>query len=106
MIWFKIALNDMHLTLKAKGALFWTFAAPMIFISFFGILFKAPIAENPSVIIENHDQNETFAKSLAILLAEDKINIVKDANKNQFSKIVIPENTTESIIAGKRSILN
>jgi len=96
----KISLNDIKLVLKEKMALFWMFIAPIIFISFFGILFREPHRSNPIVYIQNNDKKTTLAKSLEILLAKKNVDIVK--KKKGYPLIIIPPNATEKLAAGEK----
>lgn len=100
MNWFRIAYIDIKLIFKEKMSFFWTFIAPIIFISFFGIIFKNPEYGTPKAYIENYDQNNTLAKAVEIFLKQKKVEIVK--NKDIYPHIFIPKETTERLIKGEK----
>ncbi len=103
MYWLLIALNDIKISLKDKGALFWAFVAPVIFVSFFGTIFKEPVYKHPKVAIVNRDKTNLIADSLNILLTKNNIDIIKNYENKKVPLIIIPDGTTDKILSNQKA---
>ncbi len=72
-----IALTDLKRLMRERVALFWIFVGPLIFTTFFGILFRPQTARPVSVALVNHDQDSYIADTLTALLKADNIILTK-----------------------------
>ena len=68
-----IALNGLKLTFRQREAIFWIFIGPLIFATFFGILFKAQPPRLPTLDIISEDRVDTVANDVASALQRDGI---------------------------------
>src|SRR5262245_57168742 len=83
-----IALNGLKLSLRRREAVFWIFIGPLIFTTFFGVLFKARPPRAASLTIVNEDRNDLIAKDLATGLQHDGI-VVAEARTVTASQPVL-----------------
>ena len=73
MIPLLIMWNDLGRLFREKQALFWIFLAPVIFTTFFGILFREQPARPLTVAVFNLDLNDEVARGLTQALSADGI---------------------------------
>src|ERR1700736_5379948 len=72
-----IALNGLRLTFRHREATFWILIGPLIFTTFFGILFKAHPPRPTSLEIVNEDRTDLVANELATRLQRDAIVVIR-----------------------------
>jgi ABC-2 type transport system permease protein len=97
-----IALNGIRLTLQTRESVFWIFVGPLIFATFFGIVFKEQPPRPVTLEVVNQDTSGTIADELTATLEHDGI-VITRANAVTPGRlaVVVPAGTSASIAAGK-----
>ncbi len=72
-----IAANGLKVTFRRRESWFWIFVGPLIFTTFFGILFKAQPPRPPSLEIVNDDGTDAVASDLAERLQRDAVAVTR-----------------------------
>jgi len=103
MTWFLIALNDIKITLREKMAFVWSFAVPIVFIVFFGILMREKEPAKPFVVIDNRDEVDIIEKSLSVLFKEEGIGIIEASKRQREPIVLIPRGTAVNLMDGKKA---
>jgi len=70
-----IARNDVRRVFREREALFWLFVGPVIFVAFFGVLFKPPQAQAPRLTLINRDADDRLARHLTAVLERDGVSV-------------------------------
>lgn len=97
-----IARNDLKRLMRERTAIFWIFLGPVIFTSFFGVLFKPQPAGPTIVALVNHDQDAYIADTLTTLLKADKIVLMKrEAVPSGEWALEIPRDAASAMAANK-----
>ncbi len=68
-----IARNDLKRLAREPVALFWIFVGPLIFTTFFGILFKPQPRKPVALLLVDHDEGRYIADALSALLKSDDL---------------------------------
>lgn len=97
-----IAWTDLKRLFRERAALFWIFVGPVIFTTFFGILFK-PQPDRPTVVtIVNRDATDRVAGKMAGLLQRDKLVVRRsDRAPEEGWAVEIPSGTGAALAAAK-----
>jgi ABC-type multidrug transport system permease subunit len=70
-----IAWVDLKRISREGEAIFWLFVGPVIFVVFFGILFKPQPERRTAVVIVNRDADDRLARGLGVLLGRDRLEV-------------------------------
>lgn len=103
-----IAANDLKLTFKDKMFLFWLIVFPFLFALIFGLAFRESVPEDRKVTLNVVDKDKSFlSQALIEELADDKyaMNLLEDEKETQVRALIIPENFSKNILAGKTTEL-
>ncbi len=103
-----IAANDLKLTFKDKMFLFWLIVFPFLFALIFGLTFRESVPEDRKVTLNVVDKDKSFlSQALIEELADDKyaMNLLEDEKETQVRALIIPENFSKNILAGKTTEL-
>jgi len=73
MIPLLILWNDLGRVFREKQALFWIFLAPLVFTTFFGLVFREQPARPLTVAILNRDRTDELSRMLRTALEQDKV---------------------------------
>jgi len=97
-----IAANHLERMFRQKAALFWVFVGPVLFVTFFGLVFRENAPAVPSVDVWNRDADDRVARAIAVALQGDKIQaqVVREADKNRFT-LEVPAGTAQALASGK-----
>jgi ABC-2 type transport system permease protein len=97
-----IALNDLKRLFRERSALFWIFVGPVIFATFFGILFKPQPTRKPTLVLVNEDADDTVVRTLQALLERDGVAIRRsDRVLPDALTLVIPRGEKEGFAANR-----
>ncbi len=95
-----IAWNDLKLAFREPAWLFWIFVGPLLFTTFFGILFGPRPA--PGISLVNHDAGDYVARVLTLILDQDKIEVRSEtAVGTKGFTLEIPEGAAKALAAGE-----
>lgn len=98
-----IAWNSIRLTLRTREAVFWIFVGPLIFTTFFGILFKPERPVPVTIDLVNEDAAGTVAADIASALERDGIVVTRaSAIAPGRRTLVVPAGTSAALAAGTR----
>lgn len=101
-----IALIGLKQTLKSREAIFWMFIGPLIFTTFFGILFKPQPPVPVTLDIVNHDRTGTIASTVAAALGQDGIVVAEPREVVRGrTTLVVPDGAGAALAAGTRVAL-
>ncbi len=97
-----IALNGLRLTFRRPESVFWIFIGPLIFTTFFGILFKAQPPSPPRLDIVNEDRTDAVAADLTARLERDGIVVtrVRGVTAGR-ATLVVPAGAADALAAGR-----
>jgi hypothetical protein len=97
-----IAANDLRRLFGERAALFWIFVGPVIFTSFFGIVFKPQPPRRPAVVLVDQDADDRLARTLQILLDRDGVAVLRadHVDPARFA-LVIPRGAGASFDTGR-----
>src|SRR4026207_925601 len=70
-----VARNDVRLMLRDRGTVFWSFVGPLLFMMFFGLLFKNSPDVPTRLWLRDEDSSPVFAPALAMLLRDDGVDV-------------------------------
>ena len=94
--------NDLKRLMRERTSLFWIFVGPVIFTSFFGILFRPQPAGPAIVALVNHDQDAYVADTLTTLLKADKIILTRrDTVPSGEWALEVPKGAASAMAANK-----
>ena len=101
-----IALNGLKRTLGDRESIFWLFIGPLIFTTFFGILFKARPPAPVTLDIVNHDRTGTIASTVADALRHDGI-VISEPHEvvRGRTTLVVPDGAGQALAAGTKVTL-
>jgi ABC-2 type transport system permease protein len=98
-----IAWNDLKRLFRERAALFWIFVGPVIFATFFGILFKPQPTRRPTLVLVNEDADDTVVRALQTLLERDGV-AVRRADRVESPDalaLVVPRGAKEGFAANR-----
>ena len=94
--------NDLKRLMRERTSLFWIFVGPVIFTSFFGILFRPQPAGPAIIALVNHDQDAYVADTLTTLLKADKIILTgRDTVPSGEWALEVPKDAASAMAANK-----
>jgi len=100
-----IAANDFRLTMKERSALLWIFAMPVVFMTFFGFMFRGEGGAPPKarLTVENADTG-FVSRALIDELRKEPFDIVDTlkAGESAIRTLKIPGDFTESVLGRRR----
>jgi len=103
-----IAANDFRLTMKARGALLWAFAMPIVFMLAFGLAFRGSSGsvQKARLTVDNRDSG-FLSRSLIGELRKEPLEVVDSlkAGEKAIRTLVIPEGFTEKVLDRSRVTL-
>jgi ABC-type multidrug transport system permease subunit len=98
-----IALNGLKLAVRQREALFWIFIGPLIFTTFFGILFKAQPPRPPTLDIVSEDRTAAVANDVASALQRDGIVVTRVTSVTEGRlTLVVPAGASDALAAHKK----
>ncbi len=94
-----IAWADLKRLLRERQAIFWIFVGPLIFTTFFGVLFRQQTPKPLSVAIVNKDSSDTLARALTALLRAEGFAVAttREAPPDGWA-VEIPAGSTAAIL--------
>lgn len=101
-----VARNDLRLFLRDRGTLFWSFVGPILFVGFFGLMFRESGPPGRTLLyLQNRDTGTTLAQSMALLLRDDGV-VVREVAADSAApaanfRLVIPAGSADSLAAGR-----
>jgi ABC-2 type transport system permease protein len=99
-----IAANDLKRLFRERAALFWIFVGPVIFTTFFGVVFKPQPPRPPTLVLVNEDTDDHVARALQLLLERDGVAVRRsDRVAPAGFTLVVPRGAGESF-AGNRPV--
>jgi ABC-type Na+ efflux pump permease subunit len=101
-----VARNDVRIMLRDRGTLFWSFLGPILFMLFFGVIFRSGGEPARTVLVlENQDRSSTLVQALALLLDDDKLDVrmaSSDSTARQARyRLVVPAGSADSLAHGR-----
>ena len=97
-----IAWNDLKRLFRERSALFWIFVGPVIFATFFGILFKPQPTRRPTLVLVNEDADEYVARAVRALLERAGVAVRRsDRALPDARTLVIPRGAKEGFAANR-----
>ena len=97
-----IAWNDLKRLFRERAALFWIFVGPVIFTTFFGILFKPQPVRKPALVLVNEDTDDSVVRTLQGLLERDGVAIRRsDHLEPDTLALVVPRGASEGFAANR-----
>lgn len=108
MTFWTIAINDLKITVKDKMFLFWLVLFPFLFTLIFGLAFRDSTPQDQKVTLNVLDKDKSFlSRALTEELESDKyaMNILEDENDLGIRALIIPQNFSEDILAGRQTEL-
>jgi hypothetical protein len=98
-----IALNVLQLAFRRGEAIFWIFIGPLIFATFFGILFKAQPPRLPTLDIISEDRVDTIANDVASALQRDGIVVARVMSLTAGrATLVVPPGASDALAAHEK----
>ena len=100
---FTIAWNGLRRTVRERQNLFWMFVAPLMFVSFFGVLLRPSPMRPTRVAIVNEDAPGTAAARFATALVADGVDarvVQTRPAADSGLALVIPKGTSDALAAG------
>src|SRR5512137_1278390 len=96
-----IAWNDVDRVLRERQNIFWMFISPLIFVAFFGVMFRAQPPSPPSVDLVNEDRTDEMARGLEARLTAGGIRVrrVPRARGSDLT-LVVPAGSAEALARG------
>jgi ABC-2 type transport system permease protein len=96
-----IAWNDVQRVLRERQNIFWMFISPLIFVIFFGVMFRAQPPSPPSLDLANEDRTDEMARDLEARLTADGVR-VRRVQRPVASNLtlVVPAGSTEALARG------
>ncbi len=102
MIPLIIALNTLKLAFRQREAVFWIFIGPLIFVTFFGILFKAQPPRPPSLDVVNEDRTDEVASDLTATLQHDGVVVTRVRTSiDGRPALIVPAGAAGALAAGR-----
>jgi ABC-type Na+ efflux pump permease subunit len=101
-----VARNDVRLFLRDRGTIFWSFVGPILFIGFFGLMFRDSGPPSSTVVyLQDQDHGGTLARAMALLLRDDGV-VVREVPADSTPpatnfRLVIPAGSADSLAAGR-----
>ena len=96
-----VARNDLRMWLRDRGALFWSFLGPIMFMVFFGLIFSQPGSVDRTVVYVNDgDTSPVVARSVAVQLQDAGFDVRTGAGSRENYEIRVPAGATDSLAAG------
>jgi ABC-2 type transport system permease protein len=92
-----IAHNDVRRVFREREALFWLFVGPVIFVAFFGVLFKPPQDRKPRITLINKDADDRLVRHLTAGLERDGIVVRTSASADARPALEIPAGAAAAI---------
>jgi ABC-type multidrug transport system permease subunit len=108
MTFWTIAINDLKITAKDKMFVFWLVLFPLLFTLIFGLAFRDSTPQDQKVTLNVIDNDNSFlSRAFTDELAGDKyaLNILEDEADFKIRVLIVPENFSEDILAGKQTEL-
>jgi hypothetical protein len=97
-----IAWNGVRLTLRGREGLFWIFVGPMIFATFFGVIFKPQPPETIKLAIVNQDVSGIVADGVAGALGREGVAITRvTAVTPGVPTLVVPAGAAAALAEGR-----
>jgi len=98
-----IGLNGLKLTFRRRESIFWIFIGPLIFTTFFGVLFKAQPPRPLSLDIVNEDRTDAIASDLGTALQRDGIVVTRAQTvKAEHMVLVVPPGAADAQAANMK----
>ena len=108
MTLWTIAANDLKITIKDKMFFFWLLAFPLLFTVVFSLAFPESSPEERRVALSVLDKDKGFlSQALVEELSSKKyaVRVVKNESDMGTRTLIIPENFTQDILAGRKAEL-
>lgn len=105
MTFWTITLNDLKLTVKDKMFFVWLLVFPLLFAVVFGLAFPESSPETRKVTLNILDKDKSFlSRALIQELSGEKYatSILEDEAKKKTRTLIIPENFSKNVLAGKK----
>ena len=99
MIPLVIAFNGVRQVFREREALFWLFVGPLIFVAFFGMLFKPEPPQQARLTLINKDADDRLARQLTASLEIDGILVRRAASVEARPALEIPAGTAAALEA-------
>jgi ABC-type Na+ efflux pump permease subunit len=100
-----VARNDVRLMLRDRGTVFWSFVGPLLFMMFFGVLFKNSPDVPTRLWLRDEDSSPVFATALAMLLRDDGVDVrttqPDSLQDEDVYRLVVPAGSSDSLAAGR-----
>jgi len=97
-----IAWHDLRRRLRERVALFWMFVAPVLFVGFFGVLFRPTSPRPTTLTVVNQDADDYVARVLGTLLERNRIAVARaDRVPDEGFSLVIPPGSAAGLAANK-----
>jgi ABC-2 type transport system permease protein len=99
-----VARNDVRLMLRDRGTIFWSFVGPILFMMFFGFLFKDTPDRPTRVEVRNEDRSPAFATAMELLLRDDGLDVKvasPDSALGTGYSLVVVAGAADSLAAGR-----
>ncbi len=97
-----IAGHDLRLIFRSKAAYFWLFVGPLLFTSFFGVLYKPRATGGTTVALVNHDEGDYVARALTEALARDQIAVsAPTPGESRRFSVEVPAGASRDLAAGR-----
>ena len=98
-----VAANDVKLTFRYRGVVFWIFLMPVVFMAFFGFAFRGRGGGGPvkaRLTVENHDAG-MLSGALLRELRDEPLQVVDTlaAGEDPVRTLVIPDDFTRRVLA-------
>jgi len=106
MTFWTIALNDLKISFKDKMFFFWLIAFPILFSVIFGLAFQESAPQDQKVTLNIVDKDKSFlSQALIDELRDEKyaVNLLDSEADTSVRALVIPENFSKDILAGKKA---
>lgn len=101
-----VAANDLRLFARDRGTMFWAFVGPILFMGFFGLLFKGGEKPPPTTVwLQDGDGNGNLGRAVTLLLRDDGA-VVEPARADTTPPdgvflLVLAAGSTDSLAAGR-----
>jgi ABC-2 type transport system permease protein len=108
MTFWTIALNDLKISFKDKMFFFWLLAFPILFALIFGLAFRESAPQDQKVTLNILDKDKSFLSQAMIDELRDEkyaVSLLDNESNTSVRALVIPENFSKDILAGKKAEL-
>jgi ABC-2 type transport system permease protein len=92
-----IALVELQRLARTREALFWIFLGPLIFVTFFGIIFREAPPAPPRLTIVNQDDGDYVARAMAAVLERDGMVVEHASGAPRPGSLEIPFGTAAAL---------